>query len=109
MAVVADSYGAAQEAGGTTEVAGAGVRDVVVPTDGLLRRHGYRARHRAAHDAVGAVGLVRHAGVSPRTHDVGARLCARHDSQSYSHKDKAWEVSQSVTPSGAYSCTRPGT
>lgn len=72
VAVVADSYGAAEEAGRPAEVAGARVRDVVVATYGLLRRQGYGARHGAAHDAVSAVGLVSHASVCSRTHHVGA-------------------------------------
>lgn len=72
VAVVADSYGAAQEAGGPAKVAGAGVSDVVIATDWLLRQHGYWARCCAAHDAVGTVGLVSHAGVSSRTHHIGA-------------------------------------
>lgn len=76
MAVVADSYGAAEEAGGPAEVAGARISDVVIATDCLLRRHGYWAGSSAAHDAVGAVGLVSHAGVSSWTHHVGARLFA---------------------------------
>lgn len=69
---MADSYGAAEEAGGPAEVTGARVGDVVVATDWLLGRHGYWARRGAAHDAVGAVGLVGHAGVSSWTHHVGA-------------------------------------
>lgn len=76
VAVVADSYGAAQEAGGPAEVAGAAVGDVVVATDGLLSEYGHWAGGGAAHDAVGAVGLVGHAGVGARTHHVGAGLCA---------------------------------
>lgn len=76
VTVVADSYGAAEEAGGPAEVAGTGVSDVVVAADGLLGQHGYRAGSRAAHDAVGAVGLVGHAGVCTWAHHVGARLFA---------------------------------
>lgn len=76
MAIVADSYGAAEEAGGPAQVAGAGVCDVVVATDRLLRQHGYLAGSCAAHDAVSAVGLVSHTGVGAWTHHVGARLCA---------------------------------
>lgn len=75
MAVVARADGAAQEAGGAAEVAGAGVGDVVVAADGLLGHHGDGARRRAAHDAVGAVGLVGDAGVRAGTHHVGAGLC----------------------------------
>lgn len=74
VAVVADSYGAAQEAGGPAEVAGAGVSDVVIATNWLLRRHGYWARCCAAHDAMSTVGLVSHTGMSTWTHHVGARL-----------------------------------
>lgn len=72
-----DSYGVAEEAGGPAEVAGARVSDVVITADGMLGRHGYWASCGAAHDAVSAVGLVGHAGVSPWTHDIGARLCTR--------------------------------
>lgn len=75
VAVVANADGAAQEAGGAAEVAGAGVGDVVVAADGLLGHHGDGARRRAAHDAVGAVGLVGNAGVRAGTHHVGAGLC----------------------------------
>lgn len=86
MAVVADSYGAAEEAGGPAEVAGAGVSDVVVAADLLLRRHGDWARSRAARDTVSTVGLVSHAGVGAWTHHVGARLCARHDKKKQINK-----------------------
>lgn len=79
MAVVADSYGAAKEAGGPAKVAGAGVSDVVIATDRLLRRHGYWARSCAAHDTVSTVGLVRHTGVGTWAHHIGARLCAMHE------------------------------
>lgn len=77
VAEVADAYGAAQEAGGPAEVAGARVGDVVVAADLLLGHRGDRARGGAAHDAVSAVGLVGHAGVRPGTHHVGAGLCGR--------------------------------
>lgn len=72
VAVVADSYGAAEEAGGAAEVAGTGVSDVVVATDRLLRHHGYRAGSRAAHDTMSTVGLVGHAGVGTWAHHIGA-------------------------------------
>lgn len=75
MAIVAHTDGAAQEAGGAAEVAGAGVGDIVVPADGLLRHYGDGTRRRAAHDAVGTVGLVCDAGVCAGTHHIGARLC----------------------------------
>lgn len=74
VAVVADPDGAAQEAGGSAEVAGAGVGDVVIAADGLLRLAGYGAWHGATHDAVSAVGLVGHACVRSWTHNVGAGL-----------------------------------
>lgn len=72
--IVADSYGAAEEAGSPAEVAGAWVSDVVITTDTVLRRHGYWARCSAARDAVSTVGLVGHTGVSSWTHNTGARL-----------------------------------
>lgn len=75
VAVVAHANRAAQEAGGAAQVAGAGVGDVVVAADGLLGHHGDGTRCRAAHDAVGAVGLVGDAGVCAGTHHVGAGLC----------------------------------
>lgn len=75
VAVVTDADGAAEEAGRSAQVAGAGVGDVVVAADGLLGQRGDGAGGRAAHDAVGAVGLVGHAGVGPRAHHVGAGLC----------------------------------
>lgn len=56
-------------------MAGTGVGDVVVATDGLLGQHGDGAGGGAAHDAVGAVGLVGHTGVGTRAHHVGAGLC----------------------------------
>lgn len=74
MAIVADSYGAAEEAGSPAEVAGAWVSDVVITTDRVLRQHGYWARCSAAHDTVSAVGLVGHTGVSSWTHNIRARL-----------------------------------
>lgn len=73
-AVVAHADGAAQEAGCPAQVAGAGVGDIVVAADGLLGQQGDGAGGRAAHDAVGAVGLVGHAGVGTRAHHVGAGL-----------------------------------
>lgn len=88
VAVVADSYGAAEEAGGPAEVAGAGVSDVVIATNCLLRQHGYWARGCAAHDAVGAVGLVSHTGVGTWTHHVGARLCAGHEERRIISEEK---------------------
>lgn len=36
MSIVTHSYGLSQEAGGPAQVAGAGVSDVVIATDGLL-------------------------------------------------------------------------
>lgn len=71
---MADAYGPAPEAGGSAEVAGAGVGDVVVATDGVLGCHGHRAGGRATHDTVGTVGLVSHAGVCARAYHIGARL-----------------------------------
>lgn len=76
-AVVAHADGAAEEAGCPAQVAGAGVGDVVVAADGLLGQHGDGAGRRAAHDAVGTVGLVGHAGVGARAHHVGAGLCGK--------------------------------
>lgn len=76
MSVMTHSYGLSHEAGGPAQVAGAGVSDVVVTTDGLLRRHGDRARCRAAHDTVSAVCLVSHTSVCPRTLHFGAGLLA---------------------------------
>lgn len=72
VAIVADSYGATEEAGGPAEVAGAGVGDVVIATDCLLSQQWYWARSCAAHDTVSAVGLVSHTGVGTWTHHVGA-------------------------------------
>lgn len=86
MAIVTDSYGVAEEAGGPTEVAGARVSDVVITTDRMLRRHGYWARRSAAHNAVSTVGLVGHTGVSSWTHNIGARLFAL----SVVHDLKVW-------------------
>lgn len=72
MAIVADSYGAAEEAGGPAEVAGARVSDVIIATDLLLGRHGDWAWCSTAHDTVSTVGLVGHTGVGSWTHYVGA-------------------------------------
>lgn len=69
-----DAYGSAAEAGGPAQVACAGVGDVVVAADGGLGRQGHGAGGRAAHDAVGAVGLVGHTGVRARAHDIRAGL-----------------------------------
>lgn len=76
---MANPYGAAKEAGGPAKVAGAGVRDVVIATDCLLRQHGYWARSWAAYDTVSTVGLVNHTGVGARTHHNGARLCPKQE------------------------------
>lgn len=73
---MADPYGSTQKAGSPTQVAGTGVGDVIVATDGLLSDHGHRAGRSAAHDTVGTVGLVRHAGMRPRTYNIGAGLFA---------------------------------
>lgn len=76
MPIVADSYGAPQEAGGPAQVAGAGVSDVVIATDGMLRGHRDWAGGCAAHDTVSTVGLVRHTSMSTWTHHLRARLLA---------------------------------
>lgn len=70
------SYGAPQKAGGSAEVAGARVGDVVIATDRQLGLQRYWAGGHAAHDTVGTVSLVRHTGVGTRAHHVGARLFA---------------------------------
>lgn len=72
MSIVADSYGASQEAGGPAQVTGAGVCDIVIATDGLLGGHRDGAGGCAAHDTVSTVGLVSHAGVGTRTHHFRA-------------------------------------
>lgn len=78
VTIVTDSNGAAEEAGSPAEVAGAGVSDVVIATDRLLREHWDLARSCATHNTVSTIGLVSHAGVGPWTHHAGARLCAKH-------------------------------
>lgn len=80
--IVADSYGAPQEAGGPAQVAGAGVSDVVIATDGMLRGHRDWAGGCAAHDTVSTVGLVRHTSMSTWTHHLRARLCGCHKQRS---------------------------
>ncbi len=74
VSIMADSYGSTQKTGSPTQVAGAWVSDVIVATDGLLSDHGHWAGCSAAHDAVGTVGLVRHAGMCSRTYDIWAGL-----------------------------------
>lgn len=69
---MAHSYGTAEEAGGTAQMAGTWVGDVIVAADGLTTEHRHRALSRAAHHTVGAVGLVCHAGVGARAHHIGA-------------------------------------
>lgn len=76
VAIVSDSYGAATVAGGPAELAGALISDVVIATDLLLERHRCRAWRGAAHDAVSAVGLIRHAGLGSRAHNIVAWLFA---------------------------------
>ncbi len=71
---MADPYGSTQKTGSPTQVAGAGVSDVIVAADGLFSDHGHWAGCSAAHDAVGTVGLVCHAGMRPRTYDIWAGL-----------------------------------
>lgn len=72
VAIVSDSYGAATVAGGLAELAGALISDVVVATDFLLERRRCRTWNVAAHDAVSAVGLIRHAGEGSRAHNIEA-------------------------------------
>lgn len=69
---MAHSYGAAEEAGGTAQMAGTWVGDVIVAADGLTIDHGHRALSCAAHHTVGTVGLVCHTGVGTGTHHIGA-------------------------------------
>lgn len=69
---MAHSYGAAKEAGGTAQMASTWVGDVIVPTDGLTSEQRHWALSRAAHHAVGTVGLVSHAGVGTGAHYIGA-------------------------------------
>lgn len=69
---MAHSYGTSEEAGGTAQMAGTWVSDVIVAADGLTTEHRHRALSRAAHHTVGAVGLVCHAGVGARAHHIGA-------------------------------------
>lgn len=74
VAVMAHSYGAAKEAGGTTQMAGTWVGDVIIAADGLTTEQGHWALSCAAHHTVGTVGLVCHAGVGARAHHIRARL-----------------------------------
>lgn len=69
---MAHSYGATEEAGGTAQVAGAWVGDVIVAADGLTSMHRHWALSRAAHNTVGTVGLVRHTGVGSWAYHIGA-------------------------------------
>lgn len=70
VSVVADPYWATQKASSPTQVARADVSDVIVPADALVGDHGHRAGRGATHDAVGAVGLVRHAGLRTGTYHL---------------------------------------
>lgn len=79
VAIVTHSYGAPQEAGGSAEVAGAGVGDVVVATDRHLGLQRYWAGGCAAHDTVGTVSLICHTGVGTWAHHIGARLWTEHE------------------------------
>lgn len=67
-----NANGAPTEAGGPAQVAGAGIGDVVVATDGLLCDQGQWAEGSAAHDTVGALCLVCDTGVSAWAHNLGA-------------------------------------
>lgn len=66
------SYGAAKEAGGTAQMAGTWIGDVIVSADGLAGDQGHWALSRAAHHTVSTVGLVCHAGVGAGAHYIGA-------------------------------------
>lgn len=79
VTIVTDSNGAAEEAGGPAEVAGAGVSDVVIATYCLLRECWDWARSCATHNTMSTIGLVSHTGVGTWTHHVVARLCAKHE------------------------------
>lgn len=70
MSIVADPYGATQKASSPTQVAGAGVSNVVIAADALVGDHGHRAGRGATHDTVGTVGLVRHTGLRTRTYNL---------------------------------------
>lgn len=67
---------ASEETGGPAQVAGTGVADVIITTDGLVCLQGHWAGGRATHYTVGAVRLVCHAGVGPGADHVGAGLFA---------------------------------
>lgn len=68
--------GASEEAGGPAQVAGTGVSDIIIATDGLVSLQGQRAGGCAAHYTVSAVGLVCHAGVGAGADHIGAGLFA---------------------------------
>lgn len=72
MPIVANPYGSTQKAGSPAQVTGAWVGNVVIAADDLLSDHGHWAGRSAAHDTVGAVGLVRHTGMCTRTYDIRA-------------------------------------
>lgn len=68
VSIVADPYGATQKASSPTQVAGTDVSNVVIAADALVGDHWHRAWRGATHDTMGAVGLVRHAGLRTRTY-----------------------------------------
>lgn len=74
--LVRHSDGPPQDARGSSEMAGAGVHDPVVPAQVLLGRAHLGAKPVAGY-AVGVVGLVQHARRASRTAHVIARLCVR--------------------------------
>lgn len=73
---VRHSDGPSQDARGSSEMAGAGVHDAVVPAQVLLGRDHLGAEAVAGH-AVGVVGLVQYARRASGTAHVIARLCVR--------------------------------
>lgn len=76
LALVGDPDRPSQNACGSSEVAGAGINNTIIPTQVLLRRGSLRT-HAVAGDAVGVVDLVHHARGGAGTVDVLTRFCKR--------------------------------
>lgn len=76
LSLVRHADGSAQQAGGSPQVARAGVGDAVVPTQVLLRRRHLRANAVARH-AVRVICLVHDARGAAGAQDVAARFWAK--------------------------------
>lgn len=74
LALIGNPDGPSQNARGSSEMAGAGVHDAVIPAQVLLGRGHFRT-HALTDDAVGVVVLIHYAGRASRAVHLVTRLC----------------------------------